>query len=248
MAKKSRKTKHLRSTRTHDLTHGLPLTEGWRLRLARPDEIERAQTLLDLSEAQIHDRVKASITAGRSAALLQTALREGPRAMLAPLARAAAAGDPNTAFVELHAVLVAADRDDQVGAALMTIPPSTVFSKMIGPLLTFQQALHASLQVAKIQGIAVDPAHRGTGLGAAMLDAVWRLHFQAGAGIVYGQFAADSGLDAYYDTTAYEVLPKGHSLDLRPLLELPVVIHPYPGDRLFARWSTPALRAAGRFA
>lgn len=248
MAKKSRKTNHLRSMRAQDLTRGLHLIEGWRLRLARADELDRAQALLDLSSAQISDHVKAAITAGRSAALLQMALRESPQALLAPIGRAAAAGNPNTAFAEMTAVLVAADRDDQLGAALMTIPTSTVFSKMVGRYLTLPQALHASIQVAKIQGIAVDPSHRGLGLGTKMLDAVWRLHLQTGANIVYGQFAADSGLEAYYDTTTYEVLPQGHGLDLRPLLELPVAINPQPGDRLFARWSLPALRATGRFA
>ncbi|THV43096.1 hypothetical protein [Glycomyces buryatensis] len=61
--------------------------------------------------------------------------------------------------------------------------------------------------------------------------------------LAYGQFPVDSGLEAYYADTSFEVLPEGAAIDLGPPLGMPMLVSPDPGERLFARWAIPGFRA-----
>ncbi|MEV0649960.1 hypothetical protein AB0I28_32355 [Phytomonospora sp. NPDC050363] len=229
--------------RAHELVRGVRLAPGWRLRLAGVGELDRAAELLALAHLRLDADVAATIRAGAHAEVLLAGLRDGKQALLYPIAEAAAAGDPNLAIVKMAALLVAVDRDDQIGGIVMTVPPGTVFAELYSKGFLPSHALLGLTLATKIQGLAVDPAARGSGLGARMLAQAWRLHHQLGAMVVYGQFPIRSGLAAYYAATPFEVLPERYGIMLEPILGRQAGIAPSAGEQIFARWSQSAFRA-----
>ena len=58
-----------------------------------------------------------------------------------------------------------------------------------------------------------------------------------GFALVYGQFAAGSGLQSYYTREGFTVLEHGRDIDLRRVA-LPIIIRSDPADpeQLFVRW------------
>jgi hypothetical protein len=103
------------------LTHGWNGPQGTLLRLARPGEAEDVARLAETTGGPLDEWMHAAIEAGTASAALFAALRSSNEALIGPVSRCAATGDP-TPFTELSLALVA-ERDQSIVGAL---PPRWV--------------------------------------------------------------------------------------------------------------------------
>jgi GNAT superfamily N-acetyltransferase len=88
--------------------------------------------------------------------------------------------------------------------------------------------------VAKVSALAVDPAYRRIGLGAALVTLATHTAHHSGAVIVYGQARTTvPGLAQWYARLGFQVLPEGTGLDLTLLLDRPAGIKVGPHEQIF---------------
>jgi GNAT superfamily N-acetyltransferase len=223
------------------LLRGWPGPAGTRIRLAAPGDAAEVRDLLAFAELSFDQELEETIEAGTVVTTILTGLRAGMSQMLRPLAEAAAAGRPQDAMIGLATVLVAESPSGQLHGALQAVPPGNVLSEGAAAGVPLPLALVASTKVAKIRGLAVAPTARGLGIGDVLLRRAVRLYHQLDWLLLYGQFPAGSGLDSYYGRRGFTVLPPGTGINLAPL-NLPVDIHHEPGEQLFVRWRSTAVR------
>jgi GNAT superfamily N-acetyltransferase len=140
-------------------------------------------------------------------------------------------------FASMTTFLVAVDDEDVPVGLCLSNPVETVLDMIEGLGLAPEQAhgLHtvALVGVVKVTALAVDPAHRGAGLGAALLERTVTMAAQRQAWYVYGQTRADDNLTDWYRSAGMTVLPAGQGLDLSPLFMLPLAVTPEPGSHIF---------------
>jgi GNAT superfamily N-acetyltransferase len=150
----------------------------------------------------------------------------------------------------MSAFLIATDADDApvglclcepVISGLEMIEQLGVSEQVAGQLVT-----RMLLGVVKVTVLAVDPEHRGVGLGAVLLDRAVAMAGHRRAWYVYGQTRAADQLTGWYRSAGMTVLPAGHSLDLSPLFQFPIGITPEPTNHIFvkARGSLPVRSSA----
>jgi GNAT superfamily N-acetyltransferase len=176
----------------------------------------------------------AAIEDGTASAALFAALRSSNEALIGPVSRCAATGDP-TPFTELSLALVA-ERDQSIVGALYALPPGGFIVGIINQGIEIPRAMVVAVSVIKIKAVAVDSANRGQGIASALLTGCVRLYDQLGYHLLYGSFAVGSGLETFYSDRGFEVLPVGGSIPLDIIVGRPVHLGTERTERLFARW------------
>lgn len=131
----------------------------------------------------------------------------------------------------LSALLVAVDRSGQVIGCALMIPPGRFLAQV--RQANEVQGLALMLVISKLKGLAVDPAHRGRGVGSALVKRGVQLYTQSGFHVMYGQFAADRNLAPFYRRQHFTVLELGEPL--QPLLALPASVVSEGEERFFHR-------------
>ena len=215
-------------------THGWNGPQGTLLRLARPGEAKDVARLAETTGGPLDEWMHAAIENGTASAALFAALRSSNEALIGPVSRCAATGDP-TPFTELSLALVA-ERDQSIVGALYALPPGAFIASIIDQGIEIPHAMVIAVSVIKIKAVAVDSANRSQGIASALLTGSARLYDQLGYHLLYGSFAVGSGLESFYSDRGFEVLPVGESIPLDIIVGQPVHLGTLRTERLFARW------------
>lgn len=218
----------------HALRDGLPGPAPYILRLARPGESEDVARLLGLAQLHRDEALLASIDDGLAGEVALQALVSTEHRLRALATRLST---PEGVFDALRAsavVLVAVHPDGPhpVGV-IVTNPPGGLMRQLMERQAPREHLAMILMAITKIPGLAVDPAHRGAGLGGALLQRVTALAHQTGYRHVYGQVRDRDGLADWYRARGYTVLPDGQGIDLSGLIDAPVGVKPVPGERIF---------------
>jgi GNAT superfamily N-acetyltransferase len=222
----------------------MPGPTGWRIRLVRSGDVDAVRRLLPLAEPGLDEEGAMLAQHPGLAAGLQRALRHGPKALLLrDSAGAVVRRSLQDVLIEMALLLVAVNDRGQVDAVLMAFPPVNVLANALQAGVSMTNIVVAAQSVVKIKGVAVAEPARGLGVGAALLDQCVMLYTGLGWQVVYGQFGAESGLDAYYRLRGFEVLDRGAGINLLELLPFPLSIHAMPGEQLFM-WRQGPSKAA----
>lgn len=216
------------------LAQGWSAPAGGRIRPARPEDLPRATELLADVGTDITEDLNAAAGKADTSLLLHECLaqRDNESAM-----RAVAGGTLHGRQVDplagLSALLVATDRDGRVVGCALTIPPGRFLAQV--RQANEVQGLALMLVITKLKGLAVDPAHRGRGIGAALVKRSVQLYEQSGFHVMYGQFTAERDLEPFYRRQRFTVLDLGEPLRLESLLALPASIASEGEERFFHR-------------
>jgi GNAT superfamily N-acetyltransferase len=204
------------------------------LRLARPDEGPSVARLIGLAGLDTEDGMLRALEQDVQGALTLATL-ESDDDGLAALAQHMKGGQGVMgAFAARTTILVAThpDQGEPVGVCLSN-PSGTALGALAehnAPLLTLMLIM---LSVTKIPALAVDPAHRGAGLGRALLLQSTALAHQVGASLVYGSIRTADNLVSWYEGCGFSVYPEKAGLDLSHLVDRRVGVLPGPAERLF---------------
>lgn len=217
----------LQSATADGFRGGLPGPAGYVLRATTAADAHAIQQLIPLAGIDADPELISAIRAGQTG-LIPLAAMDDAEAGVSVLAEHLAASTIGNASV-LALVACRSEDPEPVGVCL-TLPPGQVLSAL--PSLQAQMVVY--LAISKISVLAVDPDHRRSGLGRALLlQATWAAH-RAGAQIVYGQAeAADHQLLEWYRRQGFQLVPPGGGIDLQWLLQRPVGINTEPGYQLF---------------
>ena len=215
------------------LRDGLPGPGPYRLRLARPGDAPAIAELASLAgviaEPELLAAVEAGQLGGAAAAFLDT-----KHAGSAILEQHIQARDLMAAVQAMTVVLVAARLDAAEPVGVCWANPPIVFIRQVeagGGSLQAQKLL--LLGVARVPVLAIDPAHRGNGLGRGLLTQVAAVAHQFGARFVYGQTRESDGLLDWYRRAGFRVLPAGRGLDVTHLTGIRATALPGTGERFF---------------
>jgi GNAT superfamily N-acetyltransferase len=222
-------------TSAHLLRGWPPTPAGYRVRLGRPGDLTAAADLVALTEATFDEEVQQAVAAGTIGTGLVTGLDRGVSALLYELATHTTGGTLSQYLTTLSALLVAHDPDENVVAALLVTPPVGVLAQAVEGGLDRMRSLMTVVTAAKIKAVAVAEPARGHDLGGELLRRGAQTYRQVRYHYLYGQLAAGTGLETYYQRRGFEVLPAGEGLDLEPLLDLPLKIHTDRTERIFVR-------------
>jgi GNAT superfamily N-acetyltransferase len=216
------------------------LAAGWGgpggtvLRLARPGEAQAVAALAESTGGPLDEWMHGAIQDGTAGAALRAAARTGPAALRDPVARFAATGDP-TPMTELSLALVAEHEGRMVGA-LYALPPGRVIATCLQQGVPMANAASVALAAIKIKALAVEPEHRASGIATALLSGCTRLYQHLKYVLLYGSFAASSGLGAFYRDRGFEVLKVGESISIDAIVGVPASIGTDPTEQFFVRW------------
>jgi hypothetical protein len=219
-----------------DLARGLPVPGGILLRMARPGDAAEVSRLLAMAGLDLPSYLTEAIENQVIGSTLVRALESGNEEILTGLATAAHHGDPNLAMPGLTALLVAEDAGHRACGALLALPPAGVMAQATSAGVPVQLALVGTAAIVKINGVAVDEASRGQGIGTAMIGTCLQLYFQLDYLLAYGQIRAGSGLEGYYRGLGFDVLAPAEGISLSERLTLPIGLTPESGERFFLRW------------
>ncbi|TDB88848.1 hypothetical protein E1264_10135 [Actinomadura sp. KC216] len=217
------------------LAEGMVLASGVRIRAARPDDVETVRRLIALtgSGVNLDGALAAAVTEGRLSAAVMKGLAEGPDALTYEMAVAASPegeGSVEELVIGLTCVLVAEHPGVGVVGTLLALPPARMLSNIGIPDM---ESLVGLLKVVKLKAVAVDPAHRGARIAAALIAACRQLYTLLGYLLLYGQFEVGSGLETYYQRQGLTVLKEGQGVPLT-MFSVPAAIYTEPTERFFA--------------
>lgn len=233
----ARKVSRARPLTSGPLVRGRSGPAGTRLRLARPGDTEQVAQLLQSAGVRLDPAIGEVIEAGTVASTLLLGLDHGPEAVLGPLAEAVTAGRPEDAMPGLFWVLVAEGRGGGLVGALEAVAPTNVLGDGIAGGVPLAAVMAGAARITKLRTVTVAEEARGQGIGQTLIRLTVRAYRQVGFALVYGQFAAGSGLQSYYTREGFTVLEHGRDIDLRRVA-LPIIIRSDPADpeQLFVRW------------
>ncbi|MGK5556514.1 hypothetical protein ACSNOI_33370 [Actinomadura kijaniata] len=182
------------------LTEGMVLGSGVRIRTVQAKDVEAARQLIALtgSAVSLEGELAAAVRDGTLGAVAMQGLTEGPKALTHQLAAAVSQEGPGTVeevVLGLTCVLVAEHSEAGVVGALLALPPARALSRLALPEM---EALVGLVKVVKLKAVAVDPAHRSSGIAAALIATCRQLYTQLGYLLLYGRFRVGSGLETYY--------------------------------------------------
>lgn len=219
-----------------DLADGMVLADGVRIRLARAGDAETARRLIASigGGVDLEDELAAAVEGGQAGFAVSRGLAEGADVLLRLLADGShpdGEGSVQDVLIGLTCVLVADHPADGVVGALLALPPAGALSH---PSLPDMEALIGLVKVVKLKAVAVDPAHRRSGIGAVLIRACCQLYTQLDYATMYGQIRVGTGLEPYYRRLGFTVLEEGEGIPL-PMFSVPFGIHTEPGEQIFLR-------------
>ncbi|MFA3838635.1 GNAT family N-acetyltransferase [Streptomyces aureus] len=227
----------MRLTKQRLTEGGLPGPDGALIRYPRSEEAAQVGALLKRATEEIEQGYIDSIAAGQCGGWLLDGLSDTEN-LLEPLVRAAAAGRFVQAAAALTLPLVVQDKEGELVAALLAVPPGTVVSTVRQLPGYEQHALLAMLKYAKIKGVAVRKDAHGRGLGAALLKRCAQMYWQLDFMLLFGEFETSRALGPYYTRQGFTVLEPGQTTDVGTLLTgRPIGLGAGPGETFFYQWS-----------
>lgn len=134
---------------------------------------------------------------------------------------------------------------DQPVGICRTTPPGATMRRIADAMaddpmddqLKAQYAL--LLGVRRLSALAVEPGHRGAGLGRALLQLATRMTVQLGAQVLYGHVRTAENLADWYREAGFTVLAPGQGLSLAWLIHPSASVRPGPGEHLIVRMADP---------
>jgi GNAT superfamily N-acetyltransferase len=232
-----------------DLMGGFPGPAPYRLHLARPNDGPAVTRLSQMAGMEISPHVLNDID-GRHSGDVTLKHLLAPHDVQSTLAQQLATGDMDRTYAACTTVLVAThpDRGEPVGACV-TAPPARLLDSLADRGAPGEAMLLMLRRARKLSSVAVEPEHRGSGLGRALLSRAVALAFAGGVFTVFGQIKTADGLADWYRNNGYTVLAPGEALDLSWLFGVRYGVAPIPGEQLVAAMSNgkrpPALPAYG---
>lgn len=197
VAKHKKRTAPAPSITPAKLAQGWSAPAGGRIRPAHPDDLGRAAELLSDVGTDITEDLNAAAGKADTSLLLHECLssRDNESAMRAVISGTLGSREVDP-LAGLSALLVATDRTGQVLGCALMIPPGRFLAQV--RRVNEVQGLALMLVITKLKGLAVDPAHRGRGIGAALVKRGVQLYEQSGFHVMYGQFTAERNLEPFY--------------------------------------------------
>ncbi|PWV44600.1 GNAT family N-acetyltransferase [Nocardiopsis sp. L17-MgMaSL7] len=234
MAKQKKRSAPAPSITPSKLAQGWAAPVGGRIRPARPDDLPRAAELLaDVGTDITQDLNIAAGDANTSVLLHECLTHRNKESAMRAVAGGTLDGRQIDPMAGLSALLVATDRAGQVIGCALMIPPGRFLAQV--RRVNEVQGLALMLVITKLKGLAVDPAYRGQGIGAALVKRSVQLYAQSGFHVMYGQFTADRDLEPFYRRQHFTVLDLGEPLRLETMLALPASIASEGKERFFHR-------------
>jgi GNAT superfamily N-acetyltransferase len=221
-----------------DLLGGFPGPAPYTLHLARPSDGSALRRLSQMAGVEIPPRLVDDVE-GRHTGDVTLKHLLAPQAGQLALAQHLATGDVDRTYAACTTVLVAThpDHDKPVGACVTT-PPGSLLDTLADRGASRETMLGMLRGARKVSSVAVEPDHRGSGLGRVLLSRAVALSFAAGVLTVFGQTRTADGLAGWYRTNGYTVLAPGEALDLSWLLGMKYGVAPVPGEQLVAAMRT----------
>ncbi|RMI46130.1 hypothetical protein EBO15_07870 [Actinomadura harenae] len=203
--------------------------------MAQVGDLETVQRLIAStgSGVNLENRLADAMADGRLGTAVMKGLAEGEEALTYEMAVAASPegeGSVDDLIIGLSCILVADHPSHGVVGALLALPPARVLSNLGIPEM---EALAGLLKIIKLNAVAVEPTHRSGGIAAALIATCRQLYSQLRYLLLYGQFSARSGLDAYYRRQGLTVLREGQGVKLT-MFSVPAGIYTDPSERFFA--------------
>lgn len=228
-------TAHPRAALTAaDLLVGFPGSAPYALRLARPSDGPALTRLSQMAGVEISPRLLDDIE-GRHSGDVTLKRLLAPHDRQSALAQHLATGVVDRKYAACTTVLVAThpDHGEPVGACVAT-PPGGLLGTLAGRGASMETMLVMLRGARKVNSVAVEPDHRGSGLGRLLLSRAAALAFAAGAFTMFGQIKTADGLAGWYRNNGYTVLAPGEALDLSWLLGMRYGVAPIPGEQIVA--------------
>ncbi|MFD0535775.1 hypothetical protein ACFQY7_20540 [Actinomadura luteofluorescens] len=192
------------------MSEGLVTASGVRIRAARAEDVAAARRLIALTGSGVilEDRLSAAVSDGTLGAAVRKGLSGGEDALTYELASAMSQEGEGT----VEGLLVGADMragrrapGGRGGGRAAGAAAARVLSHAGLPEM---ESVFGLLQIIKLKAVAVDPAHRSSGVAAALIAACRQLYTQLGYTLLYGQFEVGSGLETYYRSSASRCCPR----------------------------------------
>ncbi|MDQ1305159.1 MAG: hypothetical protein QG671_989 [Actinomycetota bacterium] len=210
------------------LLSGIKVPGGYTVRLARPGEGADVARLARLAgvDVELDDAEAQAVDDGLAGAIATRVLQDGDHGLRA-LAEHWVHGLMQVALASMAPVVAThPDHPGPVGLCL-TGMPGNVVANAVNAGVGEQPVMLLTMQLGRLRAVAVDPGHRGAGLGTAMLAQAAMLA-TARNGDLYGQIERPELAD-WYAARGFRVLPPGHGLDMAWLIDVPLVV--FPGNR-----------------
>ncbi|WP_369265828.1 GNAT family N-acetyltransferase [Streptomyces harbinensis] len=215
--------------------------KGWpgpaqtRIRLARSEDTDAVDALLDTAGVQLIPALRDAIEDGTAASTLLSGLDGTTSTFFRTTARSFAEQPTAQAMSGVSLTLVAAGQEDQVLGVLSVTAPGTIIEKAIEQGYEVPKALTLGVAIAKVHGLAVADTARGQGIAAALLKRAWQVYEQLNYFVLYGSYENGRDLEAFYTRCGYTVLPAGEGFTLERV-GVPFGIHAGPNECVFSRW------------
>jgi GNAT superfamily N-acetyltransferase len=224
---------------------GWPGPAGTTLRLARPGDERAVARFVRMTGAAEDQPALDGIRDGSIAATLIQALDQGPQPLVDWVQDAVAAvDDPTHLWPAMTLVLVALDEAGTVVGALLAHPPMNILDLGIRAGIPPQNMLGTAAMLARLRAVAVDPAWRARGIGAALINHCVAIYAHLGYLILYGQIDTIQQLDSYYQQLGFEVLDPGYGFSLADLVGAQYTVGPAPGEQLIFQTRIPLIISA----
>lgn len=237
MARTTKKTKVRRTIplSADRLRAGWPGPAGTRIRRARAQDTEAADTLLEAAGVRLIPALRSAIEDGSEGAALLDGL-DGTRETFQKSFALHTAGHTGAESMSSTSLtLVATDSQDQPVGALSVTAPATVIGKAMDSGYPGDRALALSLFIAKIHGLAVADDARGQGVAGALMKRAWQVYHQLDYFLLYGSYETHRDLGAFYTQCGYTVHAPGEAISL-DCIALPFSVGVEDSECIFTRW------------
>ncbi|AEM88555.1 GNAT family N-acetyltransferase [Streptomyces violaceusniger] len=217
------------------LRAGWPGPADTRIRLARAQDAEAADTLLATAGVGLIPALRSAIEDGTAASLLLEGLGGTTSTFFHTAARAFVTQPMPESMSGISLPLVAVDQEDRVVGVLSDTAPGTIINMAMEQGYEPPKALAMGVAVAKVHGLAVAETARRQGLAAALLKRACQVYDQLGYLLIYGSYETDRDLAAFYTRCGYTVLDAGQGVSLQRI-DIPFGVHAGPHEHVFTRW------------
>ncbi|MFE1781262.1 GNAT family N-acetyltransferase [Streptomyces sp. NPDC059506] len=218
------------------LRAGWPGPAGTRVRLARAQDTDAADALLETAGVRIIPALRTAIEEGTAAAALLDGLDGTKNTFHEAVARQMAGHTMAEAMSSVSLTLVAADDQDRPVGTLSVTAPGVIIEKAMDHGHSTVEAMTLGVAIGKVHGLAVAEEARGQGLAGTLMKRACQVYDQLGYFMLYGSYETDRDLEAFYTQCGYTVHAPGEGFPLQAF-GLPFGINAGPDQCVFTRWA-----------
>ncbi|MFG2873970.1 GNAT family N-acetyltransferase [Streptomyces sp. NPDC048337] len=217
------------------------LRDGWqgpagtRIRRARANDAEAANTLLDAAGVRLIPTLRSAIEDGTEGAALLDGLDGTRKTFQQSFAHKTAGHTSGESMSSTSLTLVAADGQDRPLGVLSVTAPATIIGKAMDTGYPGDRALALSLFIAKVHGLAVAEEARGQGIADVLMKRAWQVYQQLDYFLLYGSYETYRDLGAFYTRCGYTVHAPGEAVSL-DRIALPFSVGVEDSECIFTRW------------